>query len=186
MKHTKLLIGAALLATVTMTGVASAAASTTIIASSTPIDLQFDDGDATGVFNKTFSKSVTGRNFADQFTFTLTRASDVSFSFSSTKSYNQDLTFSSFGLYSADSALVKGIINNDGGGNESSLNNKLLGAGNYSIRVAGNVLGTKGGTYSGTLSVSPVPEPESWGMMALGLAGVGALARRKAKSQKSA
>lgn len=58
-----------------------------------------------------------------------------------------------------------------------------LGAGSYSLRVTGAVDGWSGG-YDGTIRAvstvaSAVPEPETYAMLALGLAGVGWVTRRR-------
>ncbi len=53
-----------------------------------------------------------------------------------------------------------------------------LGAGSYAVHVTGttNVTYTQ---YSASVSATPVPEPETYGLMLGGLALVGAIARRK-------
>lgn len=59
-----------------------------------------------------------------------------------------------------------------------------LSAGNYGFTVAGHTLqANTAGKYSGnfSLEVTPVPEPETYGMLLGGLALLGAVARRKAK-----
>ena len=52
-------------------------------------------------------------------------------------------------------------------------------AGNYYLQVAGVANGTNGGIYTGAISVTAVPEPETYAMMLAGLAALGFLARRR-------
>lgn len=59
-----------------------------------------------------------------------------------------------------------------------------LGAGSYQLRVNGSVDGLLGGGYNGTIRAvstvaSAVPEPETYAMLALGLAAVGWVTRRR-------
>jgi hypothetical protein len=57
--------------------------------------------------------------------------------------------------------------------------------GSYLLRVIGSVAPTAGvGSYSGSLTVSAVPEPETYSMMILGLGGIAfALRRRRGAGQ---
>jgi hypothetical protein len=62
------------------------------------------------------------------------------------------------------------------------LNPTLLTAGTYTLQIKGDIVGTNGGTYSSVLNVTtPVPEPESYGMLIAGLSLVSIIARRKSK-----
>lgn len=63
-------------------------------------------------------------------------------------------------------------------GSYSVLNTDLA-AGNYVLEVRGNVTGSSGGSYSGTLNVAPVPLPAALPLMLSGLGMVGAMARRR-------
>jgi hypothetical protein len=66
-----------------------------------------------------------------------------------------------------------------------TITNTGLGGGQYSLQVGGKILGTSGGSYGGNINVSPVPEPETWGMMVAGIGAVGFMSRRR-KSGKVA
>lgn len=44
-----------------------------------------------------------------------------------------------------------------------------LSSGNYILEVRGQVVGTSGGSYSGTLNINPVPEVAPWAMLLLGM-----------------
>lgn len=70
-----------------------------------------------------------------------------------------------------------------GGGNPDALEfgffiDRPIVAGTYALRVAGNRPGANG-SYSGTLSFSPVPEPAAWAMMLFGFGAVGFAMRRR-------
>lgn len=82
--------------------------------------------------------------------------------------YNIDNTTFKFGLYDASNNLVT--------------NTSSLGAGTYQFRVTGSATGALGGQYFVGLNVSAVPEPEMALSMLFGLAAIGAVVRRKAKT----
>ena len=54
-------------------------------------------------------------------------------------------------------------------------------AGNYYLKVIGETNGTSGGLYTGAISVTAVPEPESYAMLLAGLGVMGAIAVRRNK-----
>ncbi len=85
----------------------------------------------------------------------------------------------------ASTALIAtGVAN----GNAQEISFVELPAGDYVLEITGNIAGTSGGSYAGTISlhplappeVLPVPEPESIGLVALGLLSLLGLRRRRA------
>jgi hypothetical protein len=54
----------------------------------------------------------------------------------------------------------------------------MLTAGTYVLEVRGNVVGTGGGAYSGTLNMSPVPVPAAFSLLLSGLGVLGGAIRR--------
>jgi len=132
------------------------------------------------------------------------RASGVTGSFTFTDLYNLTLTGpSSFSAYVSE--IEKDIAFIDGSGglntfnvynisnptfqyglynslNQLVTNTSSLSAGTYQFRVSGTATGTLGGQYFIGLNVSAVPEPEMALSMLFGLAAIGAVVRRKAKS----
>jgi hypothetical protein len=54
-----------------------------------------------------------------------------------------------------------------------------LTSGSYAIQVDGQVRGVGGGAFGGDLTISPVPEPQTWGMLAAGLGVLTTLAWRR-------
>jgi len=71
------------------------------------------------------------------------------------------------------------IVTGSGMPTAQTIDEMTLTAGNYTVEVSGNSLGTSGGTYAGLLNVATVPEPTG---ILPGLAGFGllALTRRRA------
>jgi hypothetical protein len=180
MKYTKLIVGAVLMASAAFAGAAD-------ITTTKTISLTNNDGELDGLFDHTFTSADKGKTFLDVYNFTFASAADVAAAFSSpaiVKSgvHTSDLTFQSFNLYAAGSStpVVLGSFgpgfapSSDAGSLETN-----LAAGTYSLKIAGTVLGTKGGSYTGSVTVSPVPEPEAWSMIGAGLAAVGFVARRR-------
>lgn len=118
----------------------------------------------------------TGTTFTDFYNFTVgTSELDAGFYANQGKAIGLDIT-------KFDLVLVGGGLKAAGTGTGGiwSIASTLLAPGNYVLEVAGTVTGDTRGNYAGTLNVSPVPEPETYGMMLAGLALVGVVARRKA------
>ena len=65
------------------------------------------------------------------------------------------------------------------GGASIGLSVSTQAAGNYYINVTGITTAPAGGIYTGAISVTAVPEPETYAMMLAGLAALGFLARRR-------
>lgn len=61
----------------------------------------------------------------------------------------------------------------------------LPAAGDYHVDIFGEATGVSGGLYAVALNAAPVPEPETWMMLAIGAALVGFQLRRKANAMES-
>lgn len=153
-------------------------------------------GDGVGGFNAhfgdTFATSTVGNTFTDIFTFNIGTPFDAASSL--TSSYlntpqTKDLLITGFSLYRYDPATMAILgtaiagINETGFGSHPtdswSLTAYGLSSGDYALKVDGKVLGAGGGAFGGDLTVSPVPEPQTWGMLLAGLGLLGVAARRK-------
>lgn len=153
-------------------------------------------GDGVGGFNAhfgdTFAASTVGNTFTDIFTFNIGTPFDAASSL--TSSYlntpqTKDLLITGFSLYRYDPATMAILgtaiagINETGFGSHPtdswSLTAYGLSSGDYALKVDGKVLGAGGGAFGGDLTVSPVPEPQTWGMLLAGLGLLGVAARRK-------
>ena len=80
-------------------------------------------------------------------------------------------------LFNADDAVLRTSVTP--GGNSLALTWSASSAGNYYVAVGGLSNGTQGGIYNGAISVTAVPEPETYAMMLAGLGALGFLARRR-------
>lgn len=75
-------------------------------------------------------------------------------------------------------------IGNDNGQISFSYDQPLEAA-PYYLNITGVTSGTLGGAYSGSIEVSPVPEPESFAMLLAGLGLMGAVVRRRSMNKTS-
>lgn len=162
---------------------------------SSQLVLDPSDGSLSGVFGDTFV-GQTG-NFEDRFTFSVGSGYEGSSSVTSTfTKLTSDLTITGFNLvrYVGSESNVVGMITGinktaatvPGGlpaDDNWSIASQGLIAGDYYVQILGKVNFPALVSYSGVLTVlavTPVPEPETYGMMLGGLALLGAVARRKA------
>jgi hypothetical protein len=156
-------------------------------ANASVIKLTVAEGDAkTFNFGNSFSKSG---NFSDTFSFSFGGASDLSFSLISfPPTAKKDISGLSFELFhdvSGKSSQSMGFFGQENtlviGSSSSPLDHDFLkvAAGNYHVNIKGNAYGTGGGTYAGSMTVSAVPEPETYAMMLAGLGLIAVVSRRR-------
>jgi hypothetical protein len=180
MKYTKLFIGAMLMASAVVASAADYNKTFTI-------DLSSENGVLTGSFGHAFtSTSDKNKTFLDTFNFNFSGMSDLDAAITSIASSTKlDLNITSFNLYQGTNLVASGDMISTGKVDLRTITNTGLGGGQYSLQVGGKILGTSGGSYGGNINVSPVPEPETWGMMVAGIGAVGFMSRRR-KSGKVA
>lgn len=159
-----------------------------------PGNLNIVNGEA--YFGNDFTSSVS---FTDTWTFTLSELTDVSGTASSTYLTLGSLVFTGVDITSVTLNAVSGVetslVYNFTGGSSTTntwtFDATNLAAGSYSLVISGitglaTVPTAKAG-YGGSLTfTAAVPEPETYGMLALGLGLVGFAARRRQSGIKFA
>ncbi|WP_198115917.1 FxDxF family PEP-CTERM protein [Massilia rhizosphaerae] len=148
-------------------------------------------------FGDTFAQSTTGSTFTDIFTFDVGTPFDAAASL--TSSYldtpqTKDLLITGLSLYRYDPvtkamlgtaiAGLNGTGVDPGAPDSWSLAGYGLTRGSYAIQVNGQVRGAGGGAFGADLTISPVPEPQTWGMLLAGLGVCSTLAWRRRQSAR--
>lgn len=131
-------------------------------------------------FGAKFGNGLKDGTFVDKFTFSLTndyRAEAIVSSISSKATNGLSLT--SFDLYSTAGLVAHGIQQSTGVRDVWYIPTASLTNGNYWLQVQGFVVSNTSGSFGGNVNVTPVPEPETYGLMLVGLGMMGLFARRK-------
>jgi len=117
---------------------------------------------------------VQGGRFQDTYSFSLGMPSDLAGSASILEvgGFAINAVTFNYSLYSGQTLLASG-------GNQDVYRLTSLAGGDYSFVVSGNATGRHGGSYDGFLSVTAVPEPETYAMFLAGLGIIGAVVRRR-------
>ncbi|VXB11134.1 FxDxF family PEP-CTERM protein [Massilia sp. 9I] len=162
----------------------SAVMAQTVVGNS-PQELNLIDNSA--FFGDTFEADNEGNTFADRFTFTIDGDMGMNLdaiisSISRTADVGLDIT--GLALYGEDDTLItNGTSLQSGAIDVWSITANNLAAGDYYLRVSGNLVSDAGASFGGAVMLAPVPEPETYGMMLGGLGVLGFLARRRKAKQ---
>ena len=133
-------------------------------------------------FGDSFAENNMGNTFADHFNFSVTGApanfDAIVSSISRAASTGLDIT--GLSLYSSTNTLIStGTSLQSGAIDVWTLTSDNLAAGDYYVQVSGTMVSQTSGSFGGAVSLAPVPEPETYGMMLGGLGILGFLARRR-------
>ena len=155
------------------------------VVGNSPQELELIDNSA--FFGDTFEADNEGNTFADRFTFTV--EGDIGMNLdaiisSISRSADEGLDITGLALYGEDDTLItNGTMLQSGGIDVWSISSNNLAAGDYYLRVSGNLVSDTGASFGGAVMLAPVPEPETYGMMLGGLGVLGFLARRRKAKQ---
>jgi hypothetical protein len=155
----------------------------------TPRVLDLSSG--SNFFGDTFDAGNNNASFADRFTFAIagpaSRNLDAIVS-SISRTADTGLALTGLTLYSASggsggstgTVVASGSATASGARDVWTVSADNLAAGNYYLQVSGNLVSADAASFGGAVSLAaPVPEPDTYGMMAAGLGVVGLLARRR-------
>ena len=181
MKNPSSLIAALVLATASLGTPAYAAD-----ISSNPQALAILDNSA--FFGDTFALNNEGNTFADHFRFSVIdvphNLDAIVASFTRTAAMGLDI--SDLSLFTSTGTLITtGTLGSSGASDIWTLRADALGLGNYYLRVSGSMVSDTSGSFAGSMMLTPVPEPETYGMLLAGLGVVGMLVRRRAATRQA-
>lgn len=139
-------------------------------------------GNATDGYSAFFGNNSVASSFNNWLNFTLPSDSSGTGGANAVSgtlnNYGQNVTFSAFNLYQGGTLPADKIATGSTGSSYSEFFYAGPVPGNYWLNVAGSRAGSIG-SYSGNISVNPVPEPETYAMMLAGLGLLGFSARRR-------
>jgi hypothetical protein len=115
----------------------------------------------------------------EDFTFTLAGSGKATMQMQASAVSDSSPQTLAFTLFSGSPGSGSFLANSGGSATAATLLQKLT-PGNYYAEL--NTVAAPNSLVTGGLALTPVPEPAAWGMMLLGVAGLGAVARRRRMS----
>jgi hypothetical protein len=135
------------------------------------------DGSTFTGYNASFWNTGVSSTFNDWISFSLPGDSSGNTQSNAISLGGGGLNFSAFNLYENAILVATGIV--DGSNAFLSYSGGTT-PGNYSLNIAGFKLNPNlSASYAGNISISPVPEPETYAMLLAGLGLIGFSARRR-------
>ena len=143
-----------------------------------PETLVFDNN--TAFFGSLFTGNNSGNTFSDRFDFNLASGgSIVADLLSMSGNANNGLDITGYALYGTSGLILNGNQLSTGQTDSWSLTSNVLAAGDYYLLVTGSSVSNAAGKFYGSVAVSPVPEPATYGMLLAGLGLIGFMGRRR-------
>jgi hypothetical protein len=142
--------------------------------------LVFDNNAA--FFGSLFTGGNAGNTFSDRFDFNLASGgSIVADLLSMSGNANNGLDITGYALYGSSGLILNGSQLSSGQTDSWNLSSNVLAAGDYYLLVTGSSMSNSAGKFYGSVTVSPVPEPATYGMLLAGLGLIGFMGRRRTK-----
>lgn len=135
------------------------------------------DGSAITGYNASFWNTGVASSFDDWINFSIPSDSSGNGASNLISLGGSGLAFSAFNLYESAVLIATGITS--GSSSYLSFSGGAV-PGNYTLNIAGFKLNTlASASYAGNITISPVPEPETYAMLVVGLGLLGFSARRR-------
>lgn len=142
--------------------------------------LSFTNG--TAFFGHSFGTGSIGDTFADKYTFSGTGVLSAFVGAFTAPSLADAIEITNFQVFNSAGFSLDGYQWSQGAqDNWTAATTGAIQNDSYYVLVTGKLLSSAATSYAGTVSVSAVPEPETFGMLAAGLGLIGFVARRRNK-----
>ena len=135
--------------------------------------------DGTGVFSHMITSGNSGNTFSDRFNFSAVAGTLASVVSAISPPPVDGIQITGFSLYNSGGLSLAGTKVLDGAVDVWTLSTAHLVPDNYYLLVNGTVLSPAATSYSGSINVGAVPEPQAYAMLLGGLGVLGLLLGRR-------
>ncbi|MBV7535955.1 FxDxF family PEP-CTERM protein [Duganella sp. sic0402] len=145
--------------------------------------LSFSSG--TAYFGHSFDVATAGDTFSDKYTFSGTGVLSSIVSAFTNPLLSDAIQITNFQVFNSAGFSLDGTKWSEGASDVWTAGSTAsIASDSYYVLVTGKLLSSAATAYSGSVSVSAVPEPETFAMLAVGLGMIGFAGRRRNKDAK--